>query len=1123
MALRRVVLCVLFLGLGIVGTILLRGQWSSSVFADYTAGNFTAGSNSTEYAYDSATNVYIGSFTLPDPLADTILIDGAGNTVAAKNVITAFSSSNQMFDTDNDGALDSIEGIIQSANTTLDSADTALTTATSALTSFATTEGTSSYYVFFDQGATSSSYDSGEDVYRQVFQNLACSSADAVATIRVPESTLAFLDLDSDDVIDWEPSPEVYGIYGETIFRDADADSKPSAGDSIIVTQGSRTMFFAAGDNICFDGSIVNDAEYDPGEVIWKDSAGDCSAFTSTTDFILVGVAAPAGTSTLASTENELGYFDTNNSTAFDCTRAGTCEPPVYSGANATSVGGGFNVFISASAAFFDSSVEGTDGIRTTGIAWDESGGAENVKDWSEIPNSGDSTYLYTDCNSNTTFDSSEDVFFQVVTGATAVMTNGLTARTFDANERALLTPGTAITAFNATSGAIVKSADAHLTTGALNGSGTDQVLSSGVVLDAIPSGNRYYDHDASGSFAVGDDVVVDVDSSGYYNADDILSTQVTAAASSDAITDSYLSGVYIYERVGNSCAGSGTDTLLGSDVSTPFLAQTIALTKAAYAASDSVASRSLCVYADIANNSVHGKIWAPEIPVNGTVFSSNSSSPTSAFSMASSPVQFVVSVPVTTTASITNPSASATYRFLYTITEDAVLNAKGLFDVTFPSGFNIASSSTACTGDGSTIAVTPTISSQSIRAVNASGSTVTVGTAIVCTVSGVVNPSTVGTTGTFTIGTDNGTTNRRMGIDVNNTVSITASGGGIVEPVTNSLTLISPNGGESLTAGVRSTISWSTTGTGISFVNILYSADSGSSWETLVTKEDNIGLFTWTVPSTATSSALVKIEGTDLVTTVDEDSSDAVFAVVASSSSSGATTEVSTDAATDTASGEEVEPVVSPVPETTSTLTEGMFVKIAESPTIYVIDENLIRHPFFDPQTFFTYQESFGGVLTVDNETLSQSVLGKPQPVNAYTILVRFESFADVYTVNIDSEGGVFLRPIANEADAIAVFGSTWGDRVIALSDGAMPYYVFHSEDETSESLSAWAASTILTDKWHLAYPDSALDADNDGAATWLEASWGTQPYDSDTDNDGYADWLEMETGHSPFLDGGR
>lgn len=1103
---------VLIAGLLASGGLYAWHTWKPTVAsADYTAGNFTAGSDFVTYAFDNATNVLMGSFALPNPVADTLVIDGAGNTVAAKNALSSFSGSFQLYDTDNGSDLDSTEPIISSANTTLDSGDTVMTAGTTPFTAFPTVETPGTYYVYFDQGVTSSGYDSGEDVYRQIFDNGACVSADGATNIRTPESTWAFLDLDSNSQIGIEAGGVTYGMSGETFIRDADADGFPSAGDTIIQQQASGITFFAFVDKVCFDGSVVNDSEYDPGEKLWWDSAGDCASFTTGVDVILVGGSVPSGASTLASADNELGYLDDNASGSYTCSRAGTCETPVYSGANATSVGGGS--YIASSAAFFDSSTEGTDGLHTTGTGWDETGGAEKLVDVASLMSGSDPLYVYTDCNASSTLGNSEDIFINVVSGATAVMTNSVTARTFDATERAMMSPGTGISGFNATSGAIISSADTTLTVGALNGSGTDKVLSPGVILRSIPAQNKFYDHDSSGSFAATDDVVYDTDGSGYYNADDLLTLKVKAAANASAITDADISSVYLYERAGNTCVGSGTDTLVGSDTSSPFLDQAITITKAPYATSDPVASRTICVYADIPDNSVHGKIWTLAVPAAGATFASNSNSPTTEFTATSQPVQFVAPLAATITASSTRISVNASYTFTYTLTDDAIPDARGLFLVTFPSGYGVASAGITCTDDGVDVNLTAAISGQTVRANNASGSPVASGSVVVCVVTNITNPSTVGTTSYFTVAPYAGSTSRTLYADIDNTITLTAGGSSSsAAPVANTITLSAPNGGETLTAGSSSAVTWSTTGSGISYINLYYSTDSGSSWSAIATNQTNDGSYTWTVPDSASTTAMVKLEGTDLVNVADDDSSDAVFTITGSSTST--TTTTTADEVTDETPVEET--------PTTSTLTGGLFVKLADKSTVYLIDDNLIRHPFFDAQTYFTYQDNFDAIMTVSNDVLNQSVLGLPAAVNAGRMLVKLDSQPAVYTVNIDDAGQAELRSIPDEATAIAVFGDAWSDHVMSLGDTAFSVYSFATTPETSESLSAWADAGNITDRWHLIYPDASQDADGDGAATWLEASWGTDPYSADMDGDGYNDKLEVDTGHNPFVGGG-
>ena len=79
--------------------------------------------------------------------------------------------------------------------------------------------------------------------------------------------------------------------------------------------------------------------------------------------------------------------------------------------------------------------------------------------------------------------------------------------------------------------------------------------------------------------------------------------------------------------------------------------------------------------------------------------------------------------------------------------------------------------------------------------------------------------------------------------------------------PPTQQITVTSPNGGETLTAGTTATITWTWSGS-ISTVNIDYSTNGGSTWTSIVTGTANDGSHSWTVPSTATTQGRVRVSG---------------------------------------------------------------------------------------------------------------------------------------------------------------------------------------------------------------------------------------------------------------------
>ncbi|BCX15944.1 MAG: hypothetical protein KatS3mg098_173 [Candidatus Parcubacteria bacterium] len=205
---------------------------------------------------------------------------------------------------------------------------------------------------------------------------------------------------------------------GEAIINDADNDGFPSAGDSVI-TSGKAKVKGLNNHNVCFDGA---DAEYDGTEVIWYDADnGGCTsaAFTTGVDVILVGSATPSGAGGgefAAGGEQEIGFLDEDNNGSYTCSRAGTCEPLVYSGVNASNITDGIN--LPTTTAFFDSSAEATDGIKTTGVGWDETGGAEDL-------NAFPAGNKFRDNDNNSAYNDGEDIYFEQDPNANSVINQG--------------------------------------------------------------------------------------------------------------------------------------------------------------------------------------------------------------------------------------------------------------------------------------------------------------------------------------------------------------------------------------------------------------------------------------------------------------------------------------------------------------------------------------------------------------------------------------------------------------------------------------------------------------------------------------------------------------------------
>jgi len=91
-------------------------------------------------------------------------------------------------------------------------------------------------------------------------------------------------------------------------------------------------------------------------------------------------------------------------------------------------------------------------------------------------------------------------------------------------------------------------------------------------------------------------------------------------------------------------------------------------------------------------------------------------------------------------------------------------------------------------------------------------------------------------------------------------------------------ITVTAPNGGESWIAGTSHNITWTSTGT-IANVNIDYSTNSGGSWTSVVAGTANDGTFSWTVPSTHSTTCLVRVRDAANATTMD--ASNTVFNIL--------------------------------------------------------------------------------------------------------------------------------------------------------------------------------------------------------------------------------------------------
>ncbi len=99
------------------------------------------------------------------------------------------------------------------------------------------------------------------------------------------------------------------------------------------------------------------------------------------------------------------------------------------------------------------------------------------------------------------------------------------------------------------------------------------------------------------------------------------------------------------------------------------------------------------------------------------------------------------------------------------------------------------------------------------------------------------------------------------------------------IAPETETLRVISPNGGENWIVNSQQEIRWYASSS-IPFVRILYSSDNGTTWNQIIASTPNDGSFIWTVPAPLTTQALIRIA--DAMDGVPSDDSDATFSISA-------------------------------------------------------------------------------------------------------------------------------------------------------------------------------------------------------------------------------------------------
>lgn len=115
---------------------------------------------------------------------------------------------------------------------------------------------------------------------------------------------------------------------------------------------------------------------------------------------------------------------------------------------------------------------------------------------------------------------------------------------------------------------------------------------------------------------------------------------------------------------------------------------------------------------------------------------------------------------------------------------------------------------------------------------------------------------------------------------------------------------------------------------------------------------------------------------------------------------------------------------------EKISAVSPGQFIRSYSFNSIYYVGDDMKRHPFWGPKSFFTYADSFDEVIWVTDATLSTMTIGTPMLPKAGVVLVKIQSDPKVYAIDENKT----LRWVPDEETAITLYGSSWSDYVIDL-----------------------------------------------------------------------------------------
>ena len=264
----------------------------------------------------------------------------------------------------------------------------------------------------------------------------------------------------------------------------------------------------------------------------------------------------------------------------------------------------------------------------------------------------------------------------------------------------------------------------------------------------------------------------------------------------------------------------------------------------------------------------------------------------------------------------------------------------------------------------------------------------------------------------------------------------------------------------EGFNPGENIALAWASNSS-VNLVNLYYSTDAGITYTLIEGPITNTENYTWTIPADIAGSTLqFKIEGTDLaeITATFETESCALNGADDGTEDSTDNTidEDPTSEVTEPTTGEQGYSPVTGEVEDISVTEIGDYIRSSYFSTVYYLDTDsstgdMVRRPFMDAQTFFTYQDNFDNVKTVTDATLTTITLGHPMLPNPGVVLIKIQSDPKVYAIDSD---GITIRWIASEEVANTLYGDNWNQYIIDVEATFFPRFTQGDDVDEADDL---------------------------------------------------------------------